>query len=179
MSIIEETLNKIVREIVDIIIGTNGYTIAAKQNAPRPAGAYASVDAVLIKQLGWEESTLTDRLLDDDIDEHIEGSREVMYSIQFFREDAISNASSVQTGVIRTTIQDKLRAADLGLVSRSDVRDISEALENGWETRAQFDFVLSATGTDDDIITSIMEANISGNFETRGNQLPIDIEVIL
>lgn len=177
MNLIEETLNKLVREIVDQIVGIPGYSIAAKQNAPRPSGAYASVDTMLMKQIGWEEQTLTDRLVDEDIDEHIEGSREIMYSLQFYKEDSFNNASSVQIGLIRTPIQDILRASDLGLVSRTDVRDISEALENGWEKRAQFDFILSATGTDDSIITSILEVTITGDFQTRDKQIPSTIEV--
>lgn len=177
MSIVEETLNKLVREIVDNIIGTVGYTVASKQNAPRPSGPYASVDIALITTKGWEESTYKDRTADIDIDEHIEGSREVMCSIQFYRDNAISNGSSIQTGIIRNSIQEKLRAAGLGLVSRSNVRDISEALENGWEYRAQLDIVLSATGTDSNIIASIQTVSIFGDFQTRGKQVPINIEV--
>lgn len=177
MSIVEETINKFVRDSINYIVDINNYSIAAKQNAPRPVTSYASVDIMLIKQIGWEESTFVDRTADVDIDETVEGSREIMCSLQFYRDDAIDNASKVRIGLLRNSIQEQFRASDLGLVSRSDVRDISEPLENGWEKRAQLDIVLSATGTDNDIVRSIQTLTIVGDFQTRDKQVPINIEV--
>ena len=51
-------------------------------------------------------------------------------------------------------------------------------LENAWEKRSQFDIVLNAVGTDVDIIRSILAVSISGNFETRGKSIPINVEVV-
>ena len=63
------------------------------------------------------------------------------------------------------------------MVRRSEVREISESLENGWEERAQFDIVLSAVGTDTDIVRSILTIDIAGEFQSRGLKYNFTIEV--
>lgn len=176
MSLVEETLNKAVRDIVNTIISPN-FAIKAKQNAPRPTSAYCSVDTTLISSVGIEEKIDTDRTIDPDIDSRREGYREIMFSLNFYFDNAMDNAEQVKIGFTRNSILEILWSADLGLLTRSEVRDLSEVLENGWEERAQFDLRLSAVGTDDDIIRSILTADISGDFQTRGKSIPISIEV--
>lgn len=178
MSLIESELNKLVRDIIDTIIGTPSYAIKAKQNAPRPNTPYCSVDIVHIKNMGWEQSVLIDLPSPSlDIKYEAYGHREVMYSINFYFDDAMTKAEKVKIAMVRYSIGDILRAANFGLVSRSDVRDISEPLENGWEERAQLDIVLSALGTDEEIISSIQTVSISGEFQERGISTPINVEV--
>lgn len=177
MTLLEETLNKVVRDMINSILDIPDFAIKAKQNAPRPSGSYASVDVSATKHVGWEESNFTNRMADPDLDETITGHREVMCSLQFYRSSAVDNGNAVRTGMIRTSIRDTLRASNLGIISRTEVREISEQLENGWEERAQLDIVLSAVGTDIDIVTSIEAAVVSGDFQTRGKQIPLTIEV--
>ncbi len=177
MSLVEETLNKAVRDIVNLIITPN-FAIKANQNAPRPTAAHCSVHTMTISSIGIEEQIDTDQALPDlDIDSRREGYREVMFSLNFFFANALNNAEQVKIGLTRNSILEFLRAADLGLANRSEVRAMSEPLENGFEERAQFDFVLSAIGTDDDVITSIEAVTISGDFQTRGISIPVTIEV--
>ena len=98
-------------------------------------------------------------------------------SVSFYRNNAIDNATKSRTGLVRESIQELFRAAKLGLTRRSEVREISEALENGWEERAQFDIVLSAVGTDADIVRSIEAVDIAGEFQIRGLKYNFIIEV--
>lgn len=178
MSLVEDTLNKAVRDIVNLIIGTPGFAIKANQDESRPSTPYCSVHTMTIMSIGIEEQILTDQVMPDlDIDSRREGYREVMFSLNFLFGNALSNAEQVKIGLTRNSITEFLRAADLGLANRSEVRAMSEPLENGIEERAQFDFVLSAIGTDDDVITSIASLTISGDFQTRGISIPVTIEV--
>jgi len=179
MTLVEASLNKIVRDIINNIVEISDFAIAAKQNAPRPATSYASVDVITINKVGWEEQELTDRVVDADVDSKREGYREVMYSLNFYRTGAYDNALKVQIGLVRQAIYEALWIAEMGLGSRSEVRDISEPLEKGWEERAQFDLVLSVIGTDEEIIRSIEQVTIQGDFETRGTSFPVTVEVIL
>ncbi len=177
MSLVEETLSKAVRDIVNLIISA-GYAIKANQNDPRPGFPHCSVHTMTISSIGIEEQILTDQVGPDiDIDSRREGYREIMFSLNFFFANAMNNAEQVKIGLTRNSILEFLRAADLGLANRSEVRAMSEVLENGYEERAQFDFVLSAIGTDDDVICSILNADISGDFQTRGISIPVTIEV--
>ena len=115
-----------------------------------------------------EQRTLEDNLGDSDITENISGLREIMFSFGFYRDGARDNARFARTRLVRESAQELFRAAGVGLTSRSEIREISEALENGWEERAQFDIVLSAVGTDSDIIKSIQSVDMGLELQTNG-----------
>lgn len=176
--ILEETINKLLRDVVNLILATSDFAIASKQkDAPRPLGSYADVDFVSDTPIGWEQRSLENNGGDPDLTETIQGNREIMMSIGFYRDDAVDNARKVQIGVIRESIQDLFRSAKLGLVRRSEAREISEPFESGFEERAQFDIVLSAIGSDSDIIRSIASIDIASVFESRGLIYNFNIEV--
>jgi len=173
-----DAINKLIRDTVNLLLSSPGYTIKAKQkDAPRPIGAYADVDVMLDTAVGWEEHTLTDNIDDPDITETIRGYRKLMISLNFYRDNAYDNARKVKIGLVRESIQSLFSAAGLGLLTRSDVREIDEPLENGWEERSQFDIVLSTVSTDTDIIRSIQVLNIEGEYQARGLVYNFNIEV--
>lgn len=174
---LEETLNKLIRDSVNLILGSPGFAIKAKQDAPRPIGSYADVDFLNDVHLGWEEHNLTNDTETPDIIESIVGLRSITMSIGFYRTGAKDKARKVRTGFVRQSVQDLFLAADIGLTSRSEVRDIDEAFEDGYEERSQFDIVLNAVGSDSDIIRAIETVNIAGEFQSRGLTYNLDIEV--
>lgn len=173
----EEDINKLIRDIVNMVLGIPNYAIAAKQNAPRPNVPYCDVDLITDTGTGWDIIEYEDRTEDLDINENIYGQRQLGISLGFYFEGAKDNARKVRTALVRESVSSMFRVANIGLATRSEVRDTSEALENGWEKRAQFDIVLNTVGTDTDIITSIQQLNISSEFQTRGKSIPINIEV--
>lgn len=176
--ILEETINKLLRDIVDLLLASPGYTIKAKQkDAPRPTGNYGDVDFVSDTGLGWEQFENRNRDSDPDLDTTSKGMRQIMMSIGFYRDDSIDNARRVHSGVTRESVQALLREAGLGLIRRSEVREISEPLENGWEERAQFDIFLSAVGVDVDLVRSIESVDMAGEFQARGLIYNFNIEV--
>lgn len=176
--ILEETINKLLRDVINLLLGISEYTIKAKQkDAPRPKTPYGDVDIVSDLSIGWEQRNFVNNGGDPDLTETIEGMREIMMSVNFYRDSAVDKARAVRTGLIRESIQEIFRAGKLGLIRRSDVREISEALENGWEERAQFDIVLSAVGSDSDIVRAIEAVNIAVEFQARGLKYNFIIEV--
>ena len=175
--ILEEAINKLFRDIINTITGVSGYAIRAKQNAPRPQGSYADVDFISDVSIGREQSVLVDNIGDDDITQHITGAREIMLSLGFYRTGAMDAARQVRIGLMRQSSYETMYSAGVGINSRSVVRDISEALESGWEPRSQFDIVVNAVGTDEDIIRSILSVNIEGDFKTQGETIPVNVEV--
>jgi hypothetical protein len=179
--ILENAINELVRDLINTILNKEDFAILAKDNGLRPIEAYADVDIMIDTAIGWESKILDNRQVDPDIDQTIEGAREIMVSIGFYRDDeddtAMDNARRTRTGFMRETSLAALRAVNMGLTSRSEVRDISEVLEAEWEKRAQFDLTLSAIGTDAEILRSIESGSISGEFQTPGNSIPISVEV--
>lgn len=171
-----ESINKLIRDTVNLLLSDADYTIKAKQKgAPRPQGGYADVDYVSGVDLGWEQRKFVDT--DLDLTENISGMREITMSVNFYRDNSIDNARAVRTGLVRESIQALFSAAGVGLTSRSEVREISEALEDGWEERAQFDIVLNAVGTDADIVRAIATVDIAGEYQLRGLSYNFNIEV--
>lgn len=175
--ILEETINKLLRDTVDLLLASPGYTIKAKQkDAPRPAGNYGDVDLVSETGLGWEQFEYQNNISGSYLDNTTKGMRQIMLSIGFYRDSSIDNARKVHQGLTRESIQALFRQAGIGLIRRSEVREISEPLENGWEERAQFDIFLSAVGTDTDIVMSIESLDIAGEFQARGLIYNFNIE---
>lgn len=178
--ILEEAINKLIRDSINLILDIDGYAIAAKQlDAPRPIGNYADVDMISDVNIGWEQRSLADQTGEGelDINETISGLRETMMSASFYRVSAVDNCRKVHIALLRESIQELFATAGVGLITRSAVRETTEALENGWEERAQFDITLSSVGTDEDIIRSIQSLNIAGKFETPNNVNNFNIEV--
>lgn len=176
--VLEETINKLVRDTVDLLLTSPGYTIKAKQKgAPRPISGYGDVDFVSDTGLGWEQFEYQNRIADQDLDTTSKGMRQIMMSIGFYRDSSIDNARKVRSGLVRESIQSLFREAGIGLIRRSEIREISEPLENGWEERAQFDIFLSAVGTDVDLVRSIESVDMAGEFQARGLIYNFNIEV--
>ena len=176
--IVEETINKLIRDIIDLLLVSPGYTIKTKQkDAPRPIGAYSDVEMVTITGIGWEQKSLENNSGDPDVTETLEGYREILMSINFYREEAMDTARMVRMALLRSSILSIFNGADIGLVSRTEVKDLSEPLEDGFEKRAQFDIVLSAIGTDTDIVRAIESVTISGKTEFGKLKSNFNIEV--
>lgn len=174
--VLDEAINKLVRDsIVQILDPLNFIAIRAKQDAPRPSGDYASVDVMADSSIGWEDIEYQDE--QNSVRYSTSGARQILISINFFRGNAVDNARKVRDGFMRKTILQKLKAATLGLVERSQVRDLSEVLESKWEQRAQFDLTLSAVGNDSELLDIITHVIIDGEFQTRGKSIPINVEV--
>ena len=175
--ILQETINKFLRDIVDLILNSPGYTVKAKQkDAPRPKRRYADVDFIHDINVGWEQFEYEDLETSTKIKGTSKGMRRIIMSIGFYRKDALDNARKVCQAVTRESIQDLFRQANIGLIKRSEVRAISEALENGWEERAQFDIFLSIVGTDIDLIESIGSVDIAGKFQSENLIYNFNIE---
>ena len=176
--LLEEAANKLIRDTVDLVLGTPGYTIKSKQkDAPRPTGDYATVDYLATESVGREQRFFEDNETDLDITENIQGSRNLTMSINFYRESATENSRKVKKGLVRESIQALFSIAGVGLVSRSEVREIDEPTEDGWEERSQFDLVLNTVGTDSDIVRSIQSIDIAGEYQARGIDYILNIEV--
>lgn len=171
-----EALDLLFVNTINTILEETDYTIIAKQNSPRPSGPYATVDLAFHEELGWpvisyqNEGTL-------DLTENIENNNNISYSINFFRENAVDNARKVKNALKRSSINELFRSINVGLISSSEVREISEPIENGWEERSQFDIVINTVGDDSDIIAAINSVTIGSEFQTSGNTYNFNIEV--
>ena len=176
--ILEKTMNKFIRDIINIIVEESGFAIKGKQDDPRPSTPYATVDFLSDIAIGWEQVEREDEADPSTKIKHdYTGAREVMFSLNFLKTNARDNARKVRTGFVRESIVDLFHNVDMGIGLRSQVRDISNALEGTWEERAQFDLTLNAVGRDTDIIESIGSLDIAAEYQERGLKYNYNIEV--
>ena len=69
------------------------------------------------------------------------------------------------------------KEADIAIVNKTPVLDLSEILDDTWEERAQFTLNVSVIGTDEDIVKSILAVDIESEFQSRGISYQQTIEV--
>ena len=94
--LLEEAINKLVRDTVNLVLETPGYTIRSKQtDAPRPQGPYAVVAFVGSESIGREQRIFKDNTDNLDVTEYISGLRNITMSINFYRDNAMDNSIKV------------------------------------------------------------------------------------
>ena len=173
-----ELINSLIRNTIDLILLSPGFAIRAKQqNAPRPQGPYADVDIISDVGLGWDQYDRKDNEEDLDITTTTQQLRQITLSVNFYRDDAVDKARKVQQALCRETIQSIFTQAKAALIRRSEVREISETLEDTWEERAQFDIMISVVGSDTDIIRSIQSVDIAGLYQTANLNYNFNLEI--
>jgi hypothetical protein len=169
---LDETINKFIRDTINLSVGTSGFAIREKQyGAPKPFfppdGAFATVNMSFDQNVGWEQTTYENNDGDPDLTETVEGYRIITVSLNFYRKDSRDIARKYRTSLARESFRQLFTQANLGLLTRSEIRGISESLEDGWESRTQMDITLSAIGTDEEIVRSIESVDIMGEFQAR------------
>lgn len=173
----EESVNSLIRAYINTVLNIDNYAIREnQQNAPRPTGAYCSVNKISDTNVGWEQNIYTNRD-DGQLDQNIQGFNELTYSLSFYRLNAIDNCRLARIALNRESIQQLFCSANVGILNRSPVRQITLALEDTFEERAQFDLSVNIVGEDSDIVQTIESALINYKVETCGDAYISTIEV--
>ncbi len=154
MTILNEAINRLVRESINLALDQPNFAIRAKQNAPRPAAAYATVDHLSTTSAGLEYKSV-ENLDADNVTLKVEGSRLITMSLQFYRDNAIDNAAKVRTALSMHKILKLFNAAGVGLIERTPLTHISLALKDEWEERAAFDVTVNAVASDSETVETI------------------------
>ena len=166
MTILEEQLNKLVRDAIDTINGTPGLTIRARQSdAPRPNGPYATVDILSRVTLGVEQIQYENNTGDDDLTGTRSGMVESTYTVSFFRGAAYDTAFQSKLGFTRESIIDTFKAALVGIGLRSNIRVVPQEVSGSLEDRTTFDITLNYIHDDEENIISILTAPVTINEE--------------
>lgn len=178
MSLLEEPINKVVRDLVTAIVNPVFplTSIKADQDGPSPAGLYATVKTLTTTTDGYDD-VLREDSGPNDVQDTLVGLRFVGLSINFLRASSRDAAVLFQQGMQRHQTSQALWAVNLGLLSWSEVRDLSQVVDTVIEPRAQLDLVLSAVATDQEIIEAILTSDIVGTYDNQAKQYDLTIEV--
>ena len=170
-------LAAIKKAIADAVETATSLTVIyANQNAPRPEDNYASVYVTPSAKSGFDRVSYANNV-QEDLDETIEGHRELKASINFFKEDAFTNASKFIAQLQGNNLIDFFKNNGLGFISVSEVRDISEVNKNLWEERAQLDLTFYALSNFSEDVNAVHEANVEGIAESGNNATNVNINI--
>lgn len=166
MNILEEPLNKLVRDAIDTITGVPDLAVRARQpDAPRPNGPYATVDILTRVTIGVEQQEYENNTGDDDLTGTRAGMVESTYTISFFRVGAYDLANQAVVGFTRNAIIDTFKAALVGIGERSPIRVVPQEVSGTLEDRTTFDITLNYIHADEENIFSILTAEVTINEE--------------
>lgn len=178
----DDTINAYIRKALESIINDSEYlVIKADQNSPRKKQPYCTVKVMASRPVSWEEfSNLDVNESDSEVTSKV--MRSILVSFNFFKNDTETNdpfyvAGLCRQALNRNTISSQLNKDGLGLASRSQVKNLTFELDNGFEERASFTATFNFVDTDSEVITTISTVNATGEYHINGRVEPLDIDV--
>lgn len=178
----DDTINEYIREVLEVIINDKDYlVIKADQNSPRKKQPYCTVKVLASRSASYEEFSYADN---GDTDSEITSKvmRNILVSFNFFKNgseehDPFYVAGLCRQALNRETINSQLNSNGLGLATRSQVKNMTFELDNGFEERANFTATFNYVDTDSEIITTISTADMEGEYQINGRVEPLEIGV--
>lgn len=179
----DDTINKDLRSILRLIINDVSYkVIQADQNAPRPLTPYCTVKVlgsrtVSLEETSYEDSGATGSQITS------RAMRSILVSFNFFKRDSLVThdpfymAGLCRQALVRNSINELLGSKGLGTVKRSQVKNLTFELDNGFEERASFTATFNFVDIDSDIYTTIGTVEIDGSYTYESRTEDYDIIV--
>lgn len=160
-------LNQKIRDVVRLCTGMVGDTVRpANQVAPTKGDIFATVYIATDSERGHAD--IRQQNIPGDpalrIEETATAQSLAMASIQFFRAGAIDAAKKLKRRIQMTDAQDLMGLHGLGFVKASDVRNLTMAVNEIWEERAQIDIEFHYVNSE------VINVNTYGTF-------PVDVKM--
>lgn len=135
----EESINEAFRHAINLIVGEDEHALRAQQDDGLQLNKpYATVQ-LLTDDLNGIPFTVNENTSSSRVDAYLESDQIATYTLQFFKAGAFDRARNVAAGLVREDVKRIFKAKGLGLSFATNVTNISEPLEPGWEERATFD----------------------------------------
>lgn len=178
----DNTINEYIREALELIINDKEYlVIKADQNSPRKTLPYCTVKIMASRPNSWEEFSHKD-INETESEVTSKVMRSILVAFNFFKNgtdehDPFYVAGLCRQALNRNTISSKLNSDGLGLATRSQVKNMTFELDNGFEERANFTATFNFVDTDSEIITTISTVEVEGDYHINGRTETLDINV--
>lgn len=173
------TISELGKLMRDTVLSLTSVTevIEYHPNAPRPSAEYASVWIGPLSRVGRidkKESTSV-----DDVGEKIAMVFESSISFNFYRGEAMQEASMFIGGIQSQFIVDSFNEANVGYIGNSEIRDLTQLMGSGHEKRSQVDVIFQFELTPvERVVTGIDTVIVSGEADNGSEVIEtIDISV--
>jgi hypothetical protein len=135
----ERDLNILIQKVIREKLPTGSVVLRAKQNAPRPdADLWASVNVLTFVSEGWEEYFDENAPLQD-LNRHHTAMIRSLISVNLFGLGARQWLTQVRMYFVQEKQRALFASEGVGIIRRTDVRDLSHIRHADFEERAQFD----------------------------------------
>lgn len=145
-------------------------------NRQRPNYPYCVMNIINMPRIGLE-SVEYKKNNEYDLVSTIKQIYTIIVSLNFYKKYSMQSANDVYSGFIKESSSDIMYEYNLGLASRSAIRNLSEKLDDGYEERAQFDVTYNVIKTDHEVIPVIKSVGIDYKLEAGNDVLTGKIEV--
>lgn len=178
----DDTINEYIREAIELIINDKDYyVIKADQNKPRKNKPYCTVKITASKSMSLEEYSDTNSGVAN-VNSTSKVMRNIRVSFDFFKNGLSANdpfyyAGLCRQALARQTILSKLNGDGLGLATRSQVKNMTHALDNGFEERANFIATFNYVDIDSEELSTIDSVAIGGNYQYKNNSDDFNIGI--
>lgn len=178
----DDKINEFIREALEKIINDKDYlVIKADQNAPRKEQPYCTVKIMASRPSSWEEFSHKD-VNETDSELTSKAMRSILVSFNFFKNngeehDPFYVAGLCRQALNRQTISSQLNSNGLGLANRSQVKNLTFELDNGFEERANFTATFNYVDTDSEIITTISTVEAKGEYHINGRVETLELNI--
>jgi hypothetical protein len=178
----DDKINGYIREALELIINDSKYlVIKADQNAPRKTLPYCTVKIMASRSSSWDDFSHKG-INETETEITSKAMRSILVSFNFFKNDTEEHdpfyvAGLCRQALNRNTISSKLNSDGLGLATRSQVKNMTFELDNGFEERANFTATFNFVDTDSEIITTISTVEAEGEYHINGRVESLDINV--
>lgn len=144
-------------------------SILSWQDGPKQQGQFVVVQVVSSRPVGQEEVRYRNDTASPDVIETVYGKRELMYSVEVYRNSETSQAADraeeLRLRVHGTAFRYAMLNYGLGLVRVSDVRDLTNSVDAAAEARFGFDVFYNTVQTVEDTVLAIESVVITGTFQ--------------
>ncbi len=178
----DDTINKYLRDVLVYIIDDVDYlVIKADQNSPRPKVPYCTVKITSSRSASLEEFSFADEgLTDSKIT--TKAMRTLRVAFDFFKKDVEDHDPFYVAGLCRQAlsrlgITSMLSLKGLGLAIRSQVKNLTFELDNGFEERAHFIATFNFVDIDEEVTTTINAVEVTGEYQSNGRIEPMVIDI--
>ena len=152
--------------------------VIGNSNEPRPTVPYGTVLHLLEEATGPDPIRYSENGDEaNDLDVNSSAHKVVTLSIQTYKGTALTNCSKASSKLFNIVNVEKLRILGLGLVDRTQIRNLSQEVDSSIEERAGMDVRVNVLSIETSVETTIGSVEVTGNAETATEQIPINIEV--
>lgn len=166
----------LIKDLVDLAVGIDRYAYPMQKNAARPpTDDYAGVKFVSNNKQSTDEYKYKNNVNQHDIDMNTLGMRILTFDILFCRDDV--HAEALQDCLYRPDIQEFMWKNKMGIMSITKLDNDSLTLETNWEVRTGFRLEVNVLRATTNIIVSIEDVEISGEYQEDPFKEEIKINV--